>query len=45
MQPVRRITVVALLVAGFLALATIPFSKGEPLPTPINVVTVRPDTR
>jgi len=45
MSPVRRIAVFALIVAALIALATIHFSKGEPLPTPPSMVTVRPDTR
>jgi hypothetical protein len=46
MSPMRRVAVFALIVAAALiALATIHFSKGEPLPTPSSMVTVRPDTR
>ena len=41
----RRIAVFALIVAALVALATIHFSKGEPPPTSIDAVTVRPDTR
>jgi hypothetical protein len=42
-----RTVVLALIVAAFIALATIHFSKGEPLPTPSSnhAVTVRPDAR
>jgi hypothetical protein len=45
MQPVRRIAVFAFVVALLIALASVHFSKGEPLPTPSHVVTVRPDAR
>jgi hypothetical protein len=41
----RRIAVFAVIVAALIALATIHFSKGEHLPTPPSMVTVRPDTR
>jgi len=41
----RRIAVFALIVGALITLATIHFSKGEPLPTPPSMVTVRPDTR
>jgi hypothetical protein len=46
MQPMR-VVVFALMVAAFVALATIHFSNGEPLPTPtsVNAVTVRPNPR
>jgi hypothetical protein len=40
-----RTVVFALIVGAFIALATIRFSKGEPLPTPPNTVTVRPNAR
>jgi hypothetical protein len=45
MSRMRRTAVFALMVAALIALATIHFSKGEPLPTPLSTVTVRPDTR
>ncbi|HEY7288785.1 MAG TPA: hypothetical protein VH583_03030 [Vicinamibacterales bacterium] len=40
-----RTLVFALIVAALIVGATIHFSKGEPLPTPPSMVTVRPDTR
>jgi hypothetical protein len=40
----RRTVIFALVVAALIALATIRFSKGEPLPDP-SIVTVRPGTR
>jgi len=40
-----RTVVFALIVAAVIAFATIHVSKGEPLPTPPSMVTVRPDTR
>jgi hypothetical protein len=41
----RRAAIFALVVSDLIALATLHFSNGEPLPVPINVVTVRPDVR
>jgi hypothetical protein len=45
MSPMLRITVFVLIVAALIAVATIHFSKGEPLPTPPSMVTVHPDSR
>jgi len=39
----RRLVLLALVVAALLALATLRLSRGEPLPTPPSMVTVRPD--
>jgi hypothetical protein len=44
-MPTTRTVVVAIIVAALIALATIHMSKGEPLPTPSSIVTVRPDAR
>jgi hypothetical protein len=41
----RRIVVFAAMVVALILLATIHFSKGEPLPTPSSMVTVQPDAR
>jgi hypothetical protein len=41
-MPPLRALVFVLMVAAFISLATIHFSKGESLPTPPHTVTVRP---
>jgi hypothetical protein len=41
----RQTVVFAVVVGALIALATIRFSKGEPLPTPPSMVAVRPATK
>jgi hypothetical protein len=45
MLSVRRTVVFALMVAALVILATIQFSKGEPLLAPPSMVTVQPSTK
>lgn len=44
MSPMR-VAVFALIVSALIALASVHLSKGEPLPPPPSMVTVRPDLR